>query len=140
MKLKCIKCEKIKELSSEELKEVGEFVLGRKLRAVGFLKFLSLDMRELCEDGKNHEWEFESEFDKEVHQLSTHLVETRKIKEDIMNKIDEYEESIKEYQEKIEVGKKKNEECASLIEGDKEKLRNIVYIDDPGMWSDKEVV
>lgn len=138
MRLKCIKCEIVKNLTPEELNESGEFVLQRRLRAVHFLKYLSMDMREICTDGRNHEWEYESEFDKEVHQVSAHCIETGKVKNTAESDISECGRIIKEYEEKRDNAIKKVEECVDTITGDKNKLKEIAYIDDPGLWSEKE--
>lgn len=138
MKLRCVKCEIVKDLAQEELKESGEFILNRRLRAVHFLKYLSMDMRDLCTDGRNHEWEFEGEFDKEVHQVSAHCIETEKAKSATVSDIAEYGNIIKEYETKRDNAIKKVEEYADVIMGDKNKLREIAYIDDPKLWSEKE--
>ncbi len=135
MKLRCMKCEKVKELSSEELQEVGEFVLGRKLKAVHFLKHLSMDMRNPCNDGREHEWEFEESFDKEVHQVSGHCNETEKIKVDKTNEISECSRIIKEYEDKRDAAMNVVGVCDNTIMSDKKKLKEIAYIDDPGLWS-----
>lgn len=138
MKVRCVKCEIVKELTPEELEESGEFVLQRRLRAVHFLKYLSMDMRDLCKDGRNHEWEYENEFDKEVHQVSAHCIETEKVKVATTNYIDEYRRIIVEYETKRDDAVKKVEECADTIMEDKKKLKEIAYLDDPGLWSEKE--
>lgn len=135
MKVFCIKCEKIKELSREELEEVGEFVLKRKLRAVHFLKHLSMDRRELCNDGREHEWEFEQEFDKEVHQISAHCNETEKIMVDKTNEFSECSRIIKEYEDKRDAAMNVVGVCNNTIMSDKKKLKEMSYIDDPGLWS-----
>jgi superfamily II DNA helicase RecQ len=77
MKIRCLKCEEWKTLTTEELKEVGEFVKGRKLRAVHFLKYLSMDLRNPCSNGKEHVYEFEESFDKEIHKLAMDIKNSR---------------------------------------------------------------
>lgn len=138
MKLKCEKCDKIKELNQEELKEVGEFVIIRKLKAVHFLKHLSMDMRELCNDGREHQWEFEESFDREVHQVSAHHSEAEKVKVDKTNEVSECGRIIKEYEDKRDAAVKKIEESADNMMQDKMKLKEIAYVGDPGLWLEKE--
>ncbi len=138
MKVKCIKCELVKELDTEDLKEVGEFVEYRKLRAVHFLKYLSMDLREVCKDGRNHEWEFEEAFDRIVHEISARCNETEKVKIDKTNEISECGKIIKEYEDKRDAAIEKVEVCANTIMADKMLLKKVAYIDDPGLWSEEK--
>jgi hypothetical protein len=135
MIVKCIRCEKQKELSPEELKESGEFVQTRKLGAVGFLKVLSLDMRETCSNGKNHEWEYEPEFDKEIHSLSTDVKAAKSVVKASEDEILECERIIVEATARAEAAKQR-----SIESGDKacellNRIGEIAYIPDERLWS-----
>lgn len=138
MIVKCIKCEQVKDLNKEELEEVGKFVEDRRLRAVHFLKYLSMDMRELCKDGRNHEWEFEDTFDRIVHEISARCDETEKVKIGKTNEISECGKIIKEYEDKRDAAIEKVEVCANTIMADKMLLKKVAYIDDPGLWLEEK--
>lgn len=135
MKVKCIKCEKAKELTQEELQEAGEFVEKRKLRAVGFLKVLSLDLRDVCTNGKEHVWEFEPSFDKEIHALAADVKNTKDVIVASEKEIIEYEKVINEMTTKMDVAKQR-----SIFNGDKslgllEKMKTIAWISDESLWT-----
>lgn len=135
MKVKCLKCEQVKELNSSELEEVGTFVENRKLRAVGFLKFLSLDMRELCKDGKEHQWEFEQEFDKQIHILAKDVKDTKGVVNS--SKAEEIEclRIIEEITAKREMAKQRIIENEAKTQKLLENMKEIVYIKDETLWS-----
>lgn len=135
MKTKCVKCDLIKELNQEELQEVGKFVEGRKLRAVGFLKFLSLDLRDICNDGREHQWEFEPEFDKEVHLVSKNCNDAEKGMLDAEKEVVDCESKIAELIGKKETAQKTKETQKDMLEKGKEKLKEIAWIADPKLWS-----
>lgn len=135
MKIRCLKCEQVKELNSSELQEVGTFVESRKLRAVGFLKFLSLDMRELCSDSREHQWEFESEFDKEVHLVSKNCNDAEKGILDAENVAHECELRIAEFMATKDVAYKVKETQKDVLEKSKQKLKDLAWIPDPKLWS-----
>lgn len=137
MIVKCMKCEKVKELTGEEMREVGEFVVRKKLRAVHFLKFLSMDLREdnLCTNGKNHEYEFDPRFDKEIHELAKVIKDTK----DVMTSSEEEEaECIRIIEETIT---RKDVATARIIEnGEKkqkllENMKTIAWIPDETLWT-----
>lgn len=135
MKIRCVKCEKVKELDSSELKEAGEFVEKRKLRAVGFLKVLSLDLRDVCTNGKEHVWEFDPGFDKEVHDLAKEINITKGImtsseeeEAECINIIDEATARKEAATQRIiENGEKKKK----LLED----MKTIAWIPDESLWS-----
>lgn len=137
MRVKCLKCQKLKELTSEELQESGEFVQKRKLGAVGFLKVLSLDLREdsLCANGKNHEFEFEEGFDKEIHELAANIKGAKSVV--VASNAEEVEclRIIGEVTLKMEAAKQRaieNEEKTTKL---LENMKEIAYIPDEGLWS-----
>jgi hypothetical protein len=137
MKIKCLKCEKVKELTPEELQEVGEFVEKRKLRAVGFLKVLSMDLREenLCTNGKNHEFEFEKSFDNDVHLVAKNINDASSNIVSSEKEIVECESKIAEFIAKKEAANKMKDEQKVLLDKGKEILKEIAYIPDPKLWS-----
>lgn len=137
MKIRCIKCEQVKELNSSELQEVGTFVESRKLRAVGFLKFLSLDMREgnLCKDGREHQWEYDEGFDKEVHMVAKNCNNAEKGILDSEKEVSEYELKIGELIEKRDIAQKVIETQKELLDKGREILKEIAWIGDPKLWS-----
>lgn len=135
MKIRCIKCEQVKELNQEELKEVGTFVESRKLRAVGFLKFLSLDLRQVCKDEREHQWEFEESFDKDVHLVAKNCNDAEKETLDAEKEAAECEIKIAEFTAKKSDAIKNKEIQKQVFEKGKEILKEIAFIPDPKLWS-----
>ncbi len=137
MKLKCIKCEAVKELTGEELKEVGEFVEKRKLKAVGFLKVLSLDLREenLCTNGKSHVYEYDSDFDKEIHKLAADIKTAKNNLKASESEVVECERVINEMTLKMEAAKQRSIENGDKTIGLLEKMKEIAWIGDETLWS-----
>lgn len=137
MRIRCLKCQIVKELTKEELLESGEFVEKRKLRAVGFLKVLSLDLREdsLCTNGKNHEWEFEESFDKEIHELAANVKNTKSIV--VASKAEEVEcdRIIAEMGAKREAAIKRAAENGTKVEELLGNMKEIAFIPDETLWS-----
>jgi len=125
----------VKELTGEELQEAGEFVEKRKLRAVGFLKVLSLDLRDLCTNGKEHAYEYDSSFDKEVHVLAKDIKDAKDIVKTSEQEVIECERIIAETTAKADVARQR-----SIESGDKSlsllnKLGEMAYIKDESLWS-----
>lgn len=135
LKVRCMVCEICKELTPDELKENGEFVQTRKLGAVGFLKVLSLDMRELCKAGKPHQWEFEEGFEKEIHTLAKEIKDTKINIAKLDNSIEEYKKLIEDTKAKLEDIEQKDIEEERKVEELLEKLKEIAYIGDETLWS-----
>lgn len=137
MRIKCLKCEKVKELDKAELQEVGEFVEKRKLRVVHFLKFLSMDLREdnLCTNGKNHEYEFESSFDKEIHALAADVKGAKAIVAESEKEILECERIIAEITAKAKEAEKRSIENGDKTIGLLEKMKTIAWIPDEALWT-----
>lgn len=135
MKLKCMKCELIKELSKEELEEVGTFVLNRKLRAVGFLKFLSLDMRDLCKDQREHQWEFEPTFDKEVHSVAKEIADAIAVVTASVLEQQECDRKIAEFNKRKDEAKAKENESEQTKSAAEVKLKEIAFLPDASLWT-----
>lgn len=135
MQVKCLKCEVVKGLSTEELKEAGEFVEKRKLGGVGFLKVLSLDLREPCINGKEHIFEFEENFDKEIHKLAADVKTAKAVVIDSEKEIAESEKAIEELNAKIEAAKQRSVENGDKTVGLLEKMKEIAWIGDEKLWS-----
>lgn len=135
MIVKCMKCDKIKELTKEELEEVGKFVEIRKLRAVGFLKNLSMDLRDPCKDEKEHQYEFTPEFDKEVHMVAKNCNDAEKGTLDAEKEMNDCELKIAELIGKKEAALEKRNQQKLLFEKGKEILKEIAFIPDPKLWS-----
>lgn len=134
MKIRCMKCEIVRELTKEELQETGEFVEKRKLRAVGFLKILSLDMRELCNNGKNHEWTFEDGFDKEIHSLAAEVKTTKGVVTAAQAEEIECARIIAETTAKMEAAKQRVIENEAVAHNLLSKMGEISYIKDETLW------
>lgn len=135
MQIRCIKCDVVKGLSTEELKEAGEFVEKRKLKAVGFLKILSLDLREPCTNGKEHVFEFEENFDKEIHTLAADVKTAKGVVKASEAEVVECERIIAEANARAELAKQR-----SIENGDKslnllEKMKEIAFIPDEELWT-----
>lgn len=135
MRVKCVRCEKIKELNTDELKESGEFVQTRKLGAVGFLKVLSLDLRDVCSNGKEHTWEYEPEFDKEIHNLAANVKTAKSIIKTSEDEILECERIIAEATARAELAKQRSIENGDKTDELLEKIREIAWIGDESLWS-----
>lgn len=135
MKMKCLKCNDIKDLSVDELKEVGEFIESRKLRGVAFLKYVSMDLRNPCKDGKEHQYEFEEEFDKEVHLVAKNINDADKKIWDCEKEINDCDTKIAELIVKKEEVIKIKEIQREILNGGKDKLKEIAWIPDPRLWS-----
>lgn len=137
MIVKCVKCEKVKELDSSELQEAGELVEKRKLKAVGFLNVLSLDLREenLCKIGKSHQWEFEPGFDKEIHAVSKEVKNIKDVISTSEKEIKECEKAIEEITIKMDVAKQRSIENGDKAIGLLDKIGEIAYIKDESLWT-----
>lgn len=94
MKLVCIKCKKEREMTDEEIIEVGEFVTKKNMKAMSILKYMNLSDGENC-DKKEHRYGFSPEF-------LTQITEKIQKKKDTENKLNKNKDIIKQIEDKIE--------------------------------------
>ena len=108
MKIYCANCEKTEELSSDELKEVSEFVLNNELEAIDYLNYISLKRGKICNNKKNHLFLFDMEWQE-------HLIKILREKEALIEKynsnekvIEEIKGKLKELEHQVEIKVKEN--------------------------------
>ncbi len=131
MILRCMVCKKERELSTEEIKEYGEWIVKKELQPVDYLNRLSLDDGYTCKDTKKHKYEFQEEWDKEVHIVAKDISNNRKERTETLQRDTELEEKLREMvNESKELKNKMNEldmDCRGLGDRFKEMTGNKKY-------------
>ncbi len=121
IKLICIKCKKERELTDDEIEEVGDFITNKNMKATSILKYFNLVDGETCGD-REHKYGWDSQF---LNQITE---KTSQIKE-LDNKIKQNMSNIRENIKKIDELKIQN----NILENEYKEMDNK-YIS-----SDKEI-
>ena len=122
MKLVCIKCKKERELTEDEIKEIGAFISNKNLKAASILKYFNVADGETC-DGKEHRYGWSDDFRNEISEKAIKLKETENKLNRNKNEMTEIENIINEMKNQLEELDKENK---SLVSESEEKATEIL--------------
>lgn len=100
MKLKCLKCDKERELNPDEIKEVGDFITNKNIKVISVLKYFNMIDGETCGDDE-HVYDWDAKFltyitDKvnNLHNLENTINKNLEDKTSLAKQIDELQEQL----------------------------------------------
>lgn len=96
MKVQCVKCKSVEELTTEEIEEIAEFVLKNNLEASDYLNYLAIMRGKKCDGNKKHAFVFEEKWQDALIKLTRDRTDLMNKKTSTIKSIDELTGKIKE--------------------------------------------
>lgn len=137
MKLYCMICKHERELSQDEIMEIGEWVAKKNLQTVDYLERIGLEDGYTCGKGdvkKKHDYEFSEDWDKEIHQLANGIKISEEERDILDRKIEELDNKIKELTLEKEGDEKKYFELDGKVGKLEDKIKEMTGTNNWKLW------
>lgn len=134
MQVKCLKCADVKELSSEEIQELGKYINDKKLKGEDYLGKINLDVGYTCKNDEKHKYTFVEAFDDALHEkaeiIEKDVVEIQRAETSVANLDGQIKAMIKQKEEE----EKKAVETKEGLVVKKEILVKMTGSDNHKLW------